>query len=292
MTSQAIAVSAQARRFDATKLNVGAKVVEALAADGVAVIENMIPPDLLEQVRGEVAHLRQIAPGRAQREGRAALGPMSALKRWQLTKLSTVFSVGAAPLARSICDSMLGQRWYCSDILSMENYPSPKYILPWHVDVSNDAQAALARVKVFCYLNDVSTTNGAFCYAPRTHRLVQDIWRGIRDGTLPKSKLHHLEDFRSYFSEFSNKIPGHLKSEFEELTADIGDKFALEARAGTAVIFDETGIHRGGLVSQGHRSVLRYGYRRDTANHTNPTKHRITRAIARAVLPAPYRHII
>jgi len=285
-------MTAQATRLDARDANAGTKVVEALAADGVAVIENMIPTDRLGRIREEVLYLRQVAVGRPQREGRAAIGPMSALKRWHLGQLSTVFSIGAAPLARVICDNILGRRWYCSDILSMENYPSRDYILPWHVDVSNDARAALARVKVFCYLNDVSAANGAFCYAPRTHRFVQDVWRGMRDGTLPASKLHGLDDFRRYFAEFSTAIPEGVASKFQELTSDLDDRFALEAKAGTAIIFDETGIHRGGLVSQGHRSVLRYGYRRDTANYTNPLKHRITRAAARVVLPAPYRHII
>lgn len=134
--------------------------------------------------------------------------------------------------------------------------PPAKYM---HVDSS----APRSVVKLLIYLSDVGDAQGPFTYVRGSH-LYQDTWiRSIARRAVHKAKT--LQEWDPASRRRFYALPRGLqhKAEFgnDILDASEVDRLVEHEEAfcgpsGTLVLFDNSGVHRGGLVRQGQRSAI------------------------------------
>jgi len=112
----------------------------------------------------------------------------------------------------------------------------------WHRDSLNRRQ-----LKYMIYLNDVSFTNGAFEFIPKTHR------------AMSKFKTNH----------FLTKKTRYTDSEMEKYKKTFPSKL-YTAKKGTCIIFDSSGLHRGTpLTEKGsvRYAITNYMFDSEIPNH-------------------------
>lgn len=96
----------------------------------------------------------------------------------------------------------------------------------WHRDNLNRRQ-----LKFMIYLNDVNEDNGAFQYIPKTHKV--------------SSKL------------FTNSLSNNFRYSPKKISKLYPEKsIKLSAKAGTLIVFDSSGLHRGSPILKGKRYAL------------------------------------
>ncbi len=102
----------------------------------------------------------------------------------------------------------------------------------WHRDPED-----LHTIKVFVYLDDVSSEQGPFSYIKQTQPL----------GALSDKEPIHAHPRRVLDEEMDKTFPR------DSWTSCTGDK-------GTMIIADTVGFHKGGLVRDGHRLLITFTY--------------------------------
>jgi hypothetical protein len=115
------------------------------------------------------------------------------------------------------------------------NFPTPaeaKQSQLWHRDPED-----LRLIKVFIYLNDIDAACGPFSYIPKTHPF------GARAAADPQ----HDHPKRITDEEMHVAIPSQ-------------DWIACTGPAGTMILADTVGFHRGGKPSAGNRTLITFTY--------------------------------
>jgi hypothetical protein len=151
-------------------------------------------------------------------------------------------------------------------------------VLPWHTDQAYSGKKDVTKfnhpdsfyLKIFIYLTDVSPDNGCMSYIPETHKIGYTIRRGIYNGDIQYRPYWALKDFKkiiieneNYFRKYfeNTKILDNFFEKTKNLDQEVNSKnFGYSAKAGSAIIFDEGGIHKGSKPSLNDRMVLRYLY--------------------------------
>jgi len=127
-----------------------------------------------------------------------------------------------------------------------------------HVDSSPPNSIA----KFIIYLNDVDINNGPFEYIPRTHKLDGLLNAFIRR-VMHHSRLQLLDiESRSLFSSLPKFL--QKKAEFGNDINDSDWRYKSElylGEAGTVIVFDNSGVHRGALINSGRRLTIHGGFR-------------------------------
>ena len=151
-----------------------------------------------------------------------------------------------------------------------------KDIIPWHTDqaYSGNKKPDIKfnhpdkfYLKFFIYLTNVSSNNGCMSYIPGSHKIGYQIRKGIYNQDIPYQPYWSLKDFRKIVVKYSDYFSKNLgkriienflvKTNFDE-TGEESRKFDYDAEAGTMVIFDEGGVHRGSKPTLNDRMVIRY----------------------------------
>ncbi len=107
-------------------------------------------------------------------------------------------------------------------------------------------------------------------YLPGSHKIGYAIRKGIFDKKINYQPYWSVRDFKkivldnkSFFDNFLKNpeiIDNFLKqSKIIENDAN-KEHFGYTAKAGTAIVFDEGGVHKGSRPQQNDRMVLRYLY--------------------------------
>jgi len=150
---------------------------------------------------------------------------------------------------------------------------SDKNILDWHNDI-NYRHIDATSIKFFIYMTDVESENGSLAYVPYSHHVVRAVTSLMLEKKIEHTHYWKLEDLRALVlkSPVKNLIIDKIgaerlsiflnNSKFIEQNTKDTFKFDFEMNKGSAVIFDELGVHRGSKVSKHGRLVLRYFYRR------------------------------
>lgn len=139
---------------------------------------------------------------------------------------------------------------------------------PWHVD------PIINTIKILIYLTDVSIDSGPFHYFTGSHRL--------NDSLFDRAVMHaHRYSWTggaawTWFNDpESRRRFGSLPGVFQKkniIGAEFGDQWPFMERAedaittytgpaGTGILFDPLGLHRGGLVQRGERQALIVSFR-------------------------------
>tara|TARA_Y100000389_G_scaffold20900_1_gene17951 strand:- start:485 stop:1276 length:792 start_codon:yes stop_codon:yes gene_type:complete len=151
-----------------------------------------------------------------------------------------------------------------------------KDILPWHTDRSYGGKKKLDIefynpdnffLKFLIYLTNVSSNNGCMSYIPKSHKIAYEVRKGIFNKDISYQPYWSLEDFRNiievnldYFNEKVGvkTIENFLEETKFQDTINTTNKFDYNAEAGTMIIFDEGGIHKGSKPTLNDRMVVRY----------------------------------
>tara|TARA_A100001015_G_C14989723_1_gene713298 strand:+ start:393 stop:1205 length:813 start_codon:yes stop_codon:yes gene_type:complete len=160
---------------------------------------------------------------------------------------------------------------------------SNKEVLPWHTDQAYRGAEKLSEgfvnpnhffLKIFIYLTNVGPNNGCTSYIPKSQKIGYAIRKGIYEGKLKYQPYWKLKDFRKlilnkenkdYFINYFNG--SSLIDNFLEQTALVekeenfeSSEFDFNLSAGSAIIFDEGGVHKGSKTLLNDRMVMRYMY--------------------------------
>lgn len=277
-------------------------IVDILARDGVVKIDGFLEQDALKAIRAELetarASLGEVPTPPPQRG--PSLYPTSMLVHGRLREISEISRIMTFPMLEVLPKVLLGWDSYVSDIVGIESLPEHKIVTQWHVDGTLDciSRPGNARIKLFFYLNDVSSRNGAFSYVPGSHKLLDELHRKMHSGILRPVIIRDLSTLRQFFigkvplvSVQSQKIANDIFSNIESDLAPAGP-YSLEGPAGTLIVFDERGLHRGGDIAIGKRSILRISLRRENVRSFPGLIRAVIRKAARLVLPRRYARLM
>ena len=178
-------------------------------------------------------------------------------------------------------DSFFGKRSNLYFIDAYYSKISKQAILPWHTDQAYHGKKDVNKfnnpdnffLKIFIYLTDVGPNNGCTSYIPGSHKIGYAIRKSIYENKISYQPYWSLEDFKKILSDnrkyFDNYFgSSQLLNDFFSKTEFIDKKngsnnnadFSFSAKAGTAIIFDEGGVHQGSKPQFNDRMVLRYLY--------------------------------
>ena len=181
--------------------------------------------------------------------------------------------------AKLILNSKISE--YSADYyLSLVN--KNKMVIPWHTDqaysgainVTNFVDPNKAAIKFFFYLTDVDSENGCLGYIPGSHKISYFLKKLIAEKKISYSPYWKLDDYRKLVG--TDKIRKELlkyvsqkdlddfitNTQFIEKNSKDTKSYDIPTKAGSLLIFDESGVHRGGAVQKFDRKCIRFFFRR------------------------------
>jgi hypothetical protein len=255
--------------------------LQTLHRDGICLKPGFFSPKAVSELRETTLRMRPLSMDHRNPARRwLLLGPSYALRKSfnRPLKNDLVYLSGVATSCgfREFSAQYFDESAHLNHIMSIESPRSPKAITVWHTDANSKADNLLPSdqfiLKFFIYLNDVSPSNGAFAYARGTHRIVTMLRQGMFEKKIPYYKTGLLAeliqaastpDIAAYLLQRIS--PQELDTFLHTLNSLSDEKpgdntHDLSGPAGTLLIFDDRGVHRGGVPEHGDRSILRYNY--------------------------------
>ena len=169
---------------------------------------------------------------------------------------------------------------------SADYYYSPinenEMVIPWHTDqaysgakvVNKFVDPNKAALKFFFYLTDVDSENGCLGYVPGSHLISYYLKKLILEKEIIYSPYWKLRDYRKLISTDSVKkkllkfVDQEKINNFLNFTSFIDEnkpdtfEFDIPAKAGSVLIFDESGVHRGAAIKKIERKCVRFFFRK------------------------------
>ena len=157
-----------------------------------------------------------------------------------------------------------------------------KMVIPWHTDQAYSGKKYVkkfvdpnkAALKFFFYLTDVDSDNGCLGYIPGSHKISYFLKKLILEKKISYSPYWHLEDYRNFINNLEIRKKLDLNFEYNEVKDFIENssfilskdkdtnKFDIHAKAGSLLIFDESGVHRGSAIKKLNRKCIRFFFKR------------------------------
>lgn len=252
-----------------------------LRVDGIVLKKRFFSPQQICAIQETALRLRT-----------SAMEHRKPARKWLLTSPSYALRKCLRPAVRSdlVYLSNVSQQcgfrefsrnYYAQDvhfdhIMSIESPRCEDPITPWHTDANSPAEGFhppdYYTLKFFIYLNDIDASNGAFSYVRETHRLVTIIREGIAAGKITYCRTNFVPELKNTLQipeVVSYLLLQMTQSKFDEIKASIdaldtgtanSETYAVCAPAGSLLIFDDRGLHQGGVPRALERSILRYNY--------------------------------
>ena len=210
------------------------------------------------------------------------------LINFQISKLIdclTIIRLTKKLKLKNIANNVLGQKTKLTSIDSYFSKKSNKNVLDWHVDqaysgrlnVESFVNPNFAALKFFVYLTSVDSDNGCLGYIPKTSKIAYQLKKDIYNKKIKYKPYWSLKDFRNIIKDESyrknlekkidpNEIESFLNStSFIEKEPYNTTKYDYKLDKGGALIFDESGVHRGSMPSKTDRLVIRFVYKISSA---------------------------
>ncbi len=141
------------------------------------------------------------------------------------------------PIMKHLTDQYLGTpNLVNNDIYVTNDKPNPEPINPLHFD-------KILSLKFFLYLLDTTQDSGAFQFVPKSHKIGREL---ANEHLRHDGKMQTINNRTTEQRMFDAAIP-------------------IEGPAGTMIIFDTDGYHRGGVVQPGKERMVMRGH-----SHTDP----------------------
>ncbi|MBY0518485.1 MAG: phytanoyl-CoA dioxygenase family protein [Bacteriovoracaceae bacterium] len=97
--------------------------------------------------------------------------------------------------------------------------------------------------KVFVYVTDTDASNGAFIYAPGSHKF-----------SLKRLWIEYKMSIKYYVKHFKGDIKPEVLSEDDLKTLNIDEK-SMEGKSGSVIIFNTMGFHRRGNFTNSQKPI-------------------------------------
>jgi len=169
-----------------------------------------------------------------------------------------------------------------SELVDADVYVSKKSnspVLDWHVDraysgeenVSEFVKAEDFGLKFIFYLTDVDRNNGCLKYIPFSNKIAFALKKGIYEKKIKYSPYWKKKDFCEMVEKNQEYISNIIEPEALNIFNDQIKKldssndlrdFSYEVKKGGAVIFDESGLHKGTEPKKNDRLVFRYIFKK------------------------------
>ena len=184
---------------------------------------------------------------------------------------------------QEIADDIFNHRSKLIGIDFYYNVKSTDPVLDWHCDTAYSGQLNVKNfihpenysIKFFFYLTNVSSDNGCLSYIPNSNRVTHALKKGIYEKKLEYTPYWSLEDYKKTvlieknFNYIKDLLGENFLNEFIKKVSFILENnkntriYDNEIKKGGAVVFDETGIHRGSKTSFNDRMALRFFYKKN-----------------------------
>lgn len=129
------------------------------------------------------------------------------------------------------------------DIFFTHELPCDEPILPWHYD-------RVQSLKFFFYLKETTTNDGAFEFAPGTHR-----------------EGHYRANYYMSIGVDRESLPNDIPED------ELINPLPITGSAGDLIIFDPGGFHRGGVVGEGGERLVMRGHSHPIYYKNGPNKY-------------------
>ena len=184
-------------------------------------------------------------------------------------KLTNIFQ---EDLIKSLIKNYLNKSAYFDRVVLTRNKVKNEEstIIPWHIDHFPTGGKCL---KFFLYLTDTDINNGAFSYIPKFHRFQHELNKKYKNFDERVKNLYNFSQIKKHLIEFSKHLFDNgeiekyksISKSLKLINSQIKNKddeeknnyFSVPAEAGTLIVFDSANLHRGGIVKEGERYVVR-----------------------------------
>lgn len=302
--------------------------LEAYRRDGIVVLHDFLSRDDVNEIRRGGEQIREhfhgiygaTSPVKTRGGWRLDIPPVNLVRQGGAQYAGAVGRMMAHPVIQSACKAILGPDWNvtalvydyrepCIDPLPPENfepgYPPAYY---WHVDHGRPAlnNSGIFTLRFQAYLNDTDFERGAMGYAAGSQRLVKYFRMCLNEISTPGSPTPIIDTHQSIIKAKETLIERGYKLSREY--QDLYDSFmemvpaydfasadtAYSAGAGSVLMFDDTGMHRGNFVNTDHRYVFRClcmpiaGRFKDWTS----AKNSLARSYYKSTLKQPFRSLM
>lgn len=237
------------------------EVLATLESDGIYVLDDILPAADIAAIREDTEWFLS-APRpwyRLDQQGSetyAAVAPREAPRseKQRLRNIAALFSQG---FYENVCKGYLGNDAIVDRIIFSRSPASERAITMWHADQQSEGRLSF---KFMLYLTDAGEDTGAFSYVRGSHTVMRAVMETAAEQGVPNTDLHSFEEIAAMFERFGSEdekawladVGGHIDGDF---TSD--DQYSITAKAGSILLFDTKGIHRGGVVRLGERMLVR-----------------------------------
>lgn len=265
--------------------------LDAYRKDGIVVLHELIDAREVAAIRNDGESIRAkfhdlygaTSPIKTRGGWRLDIPPVNLVRSHGAPLARAVGRAMSHPLIQGACNAILGPSWHTSalvfdyrsptdDPLPPENfqpgYPPAYY---WHVDHGIPGKTApdIFTLRFQIYLNDTDYERGALGYARTSHNLVKHMRKRLSEiikdpASIPVIDTHQsLADARNVLAEHGQPLEPEYEEQFAEFMALVpsynhaDSSSAHEGKAGSVLMFDDTGMHRGNFVNSDHRYVCR-----------------------------------
>lgn len=259
--------------FDFNNKKIDRNIInEKLENDGIVILTNFCDVNKQNHIRSEFNSMYKQMPKWAKLISKNSGYTIhySPLVRY-INKATKYCKISSTVFKEKILNNLRSKYLNNSRVLERMIYTVDKVsddpITEWHIDLFPTGSKCL---KFFLYLSDTDDKSGAFSYIPSMHSYIHLLHKkyDVKERT---KRLFTYENIKKSLIDFSKSL--ELKSNKNEYHALIkkiklmddhiinqdkyDDFFSIPAKAGTLIIFDAAGIHKGGIIQEGERHVIR-----------------------------------
>jgi ectoine hydroxylase-related dioxygenase (phytanoyl-CoA dioxygenase family) len=275
------------------------EVTHVLAEDGICILENALSKQETAALKEELYTLAAKTPAWVRNHPAAegftlSMSPLVAARQRGNKQIAQIINAFGHPLLAKLCRQLLGPLWYFDRIIVELKPPSQEPITDWHADQF----AGRGRcIKCMIYTGDTNADSGAFSFVPGSHHLMQTIQKHNRHDV---ADLRYIETIRKLAEDVIKADPTSgtmVRAQLDEMQRHIDsalksdDHYSVSGPAGSAVLFDATGIHRGGVPRARERLIVRSHSRNFQLNQVLASRNNFVSTAQRLYLRAnPARH--
>lgn len=267
-------------------------VLQTFGRDGIVVLHDLFDADRVRALRAEGEALRDrfhdkygaTSPVKTRGGWRLDIPPVNLVRSGGAPMAREVGRAFSHPLIQDATNAILGDDWNVGalvfdyreptdeplpDVEFEKGYP-PAYL--WHADQGKPglSDPSVFTLRFQIYLNDTDFERGAMGYARGSHKLVRYLRRRFFEIGMGDVNEAYVDTHEALVAGYERlvqsgaDISDDARAAFEKYIAEVPDwthadaKTACAGGAGTVLMFDDTGMHRGNMVNTDHRYVYRY----------------------------------
>lgn len=212
------------------------QVIAYLKKYGIAIIQNYIGDDI-ESIKDEYNKVFELDDKSVLSKNKHTTnknGIVVRLKRNRIDPsiLPKIYNLFSSEFMSSVLNAFYNPHKSVlnDEIFFTHELPCEEPILPWHYD-------RVQSLKFFFYLKDTSVNDGAFEFAPGTHR-----------------EGHYRANYYMSVGVDRESLPNDIPED------ELINPLPITGSAGDLIIFDPGGFHRGGVVGPGGERLVMRGH--------------------------------